>query len=1059
MDNLPTVPDANAVPTAPISPIVPVAPTPTPAPVQAPVAPTPAPAVTPTQPVTTPLDPSLTPPSSSKKMIMIVVAILVVLGLAYVGYTSMTGSGDTSTTASTNSTTPPSLTVKSNGLKGSFSDVETTYNCMQFKDGEVASFKPDPGDASVDLVSGMNSLQIREDVSWLDAVKSIGPETGMACMAFYDTEAKNFRIYPPGPFEGTIQMLQKDLANEKFKAGQTAILFVRKPGKAYKYFSSAKTKGAKTFVPAAGIKGWSLHIASKDNVKDELAQFNGRASKIFVQAMNEKEKKEEFVKVDDSKKDTQKFDYNFLYWVYLDTPAGGVINGGTTETPKVAKITGDTVSPKNIVMDPLKSPGVNQTYDITVTGENFDTAPGVTVITSSDLLATVSDTKVEEKKISFKLTTTPKTTEGDKTFTVKSKDATVVGTFKITASRLVDTSPSDMVFAPTTIELQAGANPALTTIPATIKGKNLDTIASIATTYADIKIVPITFEAKDITSTEVKFGISVAPAAKPGTATFIAKDKAGKEIKSFVVTVVAAGAPTVASPVITSPINKAIIDTSKELKFEWTAVTTLPSDTSATYVTNIMKDIVTQDKFAPTAKDQDSITITNVSMPQNAVAQLPAGDYTYGVKTVAIDTAKKVVATSPWAVSSFTIPAASSPALKLKIATDTVTPLAPTDVKTDKASYSIGDLKTTGITFSFTDPNTTSYVKDSSSGKYLSNYAYSITKKDDLKNIPWTSGWETTESQTIIDKCQTKVKNEFTTPAQEAVYWTCKLGTIKMTGLEITKFKNGIYTLNVVAGDGKNPSVVGMKDFTVTGAVVLLSQDEADALRLKDMQVIKTAIDSYYTTNKKYPTDVANTFAIPDAFTKNNNLSGLEDKPYFYHNISDSCYVLGAAMQGKNGNTGTGELEPKDAILKYISKYTCTSSSDLKNKTGTAYLLFTNAPVVDAPIIVSPKDGIELAEGFDKVALTWSMPVGGTYADGTKFQIKVYDDKDMQDFAGISENTSYKPVVELSTLDANTLTFSADISKVPTSYFTWGVRAIFTDNKKSDWSVGTFSKK
>lgn len=853
MDNLPT-----QQPSA--QPAAPVAATPAPATVVPPEA-------TPT-PTPTPPTPGALPPPSSNKTIFIAVAAVIALVLAYLGYTMLSAPSTATQEDEKISSAPPSLSMPKSGLKGSFSDVDSEYGFMDFNETDVKNFKAPPADTTAaELESGANYVYTTKDMTWKEIAQNIDPVAKKAFLAYYDTSKGKFRVYPRGPFEGTLTVTEPDLSTEKIPAGRGLIVISRLKSRAYG-LANAKTKPTITITPVdSKLQGWILLPVKDAKIKEASKIFNGMDKTIFAQ-----KSASEFEKVTNRETHELK-DFNLL-WVYLKK-TDSVTGGSSTETTKTATIKTNSLKPIT-----LNASGATttQTQDVTLEGENLDT---VDTITSSDSGIAIKSIVVTATKVTFKMEVGSSAKEGEKVLTLNGKDGKVITTLKVTAS---------------------------------------------------------------------------APAATQTTTTLAALK-------------------------ITSPVDKATIDVTKDVVLSWEAATTLPVGTTALYLTNLMEGtITTLENFKPTLKDSETDK-TTVTIPKDAAAKafLPGKSYTFGVKVSAIDASKKSINASNWSLVTFSVAAAAggdtAPTITLKTATTAPQAITFTSPK-DKDSFKVEDLKKTGLTFTALDPNKESYNLNKSDKKtYFMNYLWSLKSKSAKPDDPalWSAGWEYDATKMNVDaKCLA------TFASDSKNYMVCPSGTIPAS--VFTTIVSGDYILTGTVGDG-NVGTPTSITITITNNDTPESRDQK---RLADLQAIKKAIDASYTTNKKYPDTVASTYGIPSAL--NVPAKDSDNKPYYYRNIENVCYVLGALMElEKNGHTG---LPAGHTIDKYIGNYTCDTGKDLVIGKGKAYLSFTTTP---DPIVtkISPEKGIE--PGSTKVSIEGknldpkTLEVLGKTVDGQKF--------------------------------------------------------------------------
>lgn len=182
-----------------------------------------------------------------------------------------------------------------------------------------------------------------------------------------------------------------------------------------------------------------------------------------------------------------------------------------------------------------------------------------------------------------------------------------------------------------------------------------------------------------------------------------------------------------------------------------------------------------------------------------------------------------------------------------------------------------------------------------------------------------------------------------------------------------------------------------------------------DVQRLVDLNAMKFGMDNFFTKNKKYPTDALGYVIPPEAANfatpSGSSTPVVNDpigKPYYYRNINNSCYVLGAVMEvATNGNTGVGgATDPGKVIVDNIKNYDCTNSpAGLKDNSGIVYLLFTNAPTAPAPVVTN----VVVTPTPASPGQTFSIVLTGTNLKGGIIT---------QDAAGVTD-LSFMPATEI----------------------------------------------
>ncbi len=632
MDNLPTAPEVSSQTVAPVVPT----------PVTSPVLPA------------TSVAPS-SPPSSSKKMIMIVVGVLVVLGLAYAAYAYMTGSTATQEPAKITSEAPPSLKMATTGLKGSFTETDPTYGFIAFNATDVKNFKVPTNTGYADLEAGVNYVYTLRSMTWKEvASQYIDPAADKAFMAFFDPSIGKFKVYPRGPFADTVTMTEPAFSTETIPAGRGGIIISRGKSKAYN-FANGKTKALATAVTAVDpkVEGWVLLPATSTKVKDLVSTLNGMDQVMYVQ-----KSQTEFEKV--INKDTQELKDYFLLWVYLQKPNGtNGINDGTGggTKPPVFSVTGFT--PSTITLNALIDMVTVQSLPATLVGDNLDT---ISTITSNDPSVTTNTIVATAKNVTYKIEVKPGATLVDKVFVAKSKDGATLGSWKIPAvlpSAATDTAPKNIVFLPKALTLPGV--PGLQLIDGTLTGENLDTVETITTSDPLITVI-----VQKVDSKLVNFLISFTEKATKGNKTFTINGKDKKAITTFIIPAALKGENAVVQPVITTVTPSFVTqgDTGKEITI--TGENLL--DASVTSVDDM--EIVSQ----------TAATATSLAFKVNVTAQALVG-------TDKVITVTRIGNATPAVYKTFVIKASTSTAVSVSAPAAILEPLtgAKLDITKDTA--------------------------------------------------------------------------------------------------------------------------------------------------------------------------------------------------------------------------------------------------------------------------------------------------------------------------------------------------------------------------------------
>lgn len=980
MDNLPTAPEVSSQTVAPIVP-------------------TPVTSVLPA----TSVAPS-SPPSSSKKMIMIIVGALVVLGLAYLGYTSMMGSTVTQEPAKITSEAPPSLKMATTGLKGSFTETDPTYGFMAFNADDVKNFKIPTNTGYADLEAGVNYVYTLRPMTWKEAASQyIDPAADKAFMAFFDPSIGKFKVYPRGPFADTVTMTEPAFSTETIPAGRGGIIISRGKSKAYN-FANGKTKALATGVTAVDpkLEGWVLLPATSTKIKDFVSTLNGMDQVIYVQ-----KSQTEFEKV--SNKDTQELKDYFLLWVYLQKPSG--VNDGGGVKPPVFNVTGFT--PGTITLNAPTDLTTVQSLSATLTGDNLDT---ISVITSNDLSITTNTIVATAKSVTYNIAVKPAATAGDKVFVAKSKDGTTLGSFKITAALPAapsDTTPKNIVFLPKTLTLQSGV-PQLQQIAGTLTGENLDTVGTITSDDPNITAIVEKAESKLVT-----FQIYVGSKATKGNKAFTINGKDKKAITAFIIPASLAGEDAVAKPVITK-VDPSFLtqgDVEKEITITGTdllgaGITSvdvgmkLISQVAAT--TDTLKFTVSVDATAPVGKDK-KITVTRIG---NAT---PAVYSTFEIKASAIPVVDTVSPAFLYTGKSYD----QVLILQGKNLTDAVVTFDdPGIVIDEKPTSDIAGKIAIDVKGQQTDATISLYVKVGP--------AATLGKK----------------TITIKTNTGTVTKN------------------ILITSVGPKDPKNNALPKPMVltniggAENGTNAIALNSADLKAKGLSFTTTDPNTDSA-LSD----KTSGAYYMKYNFSLGQMVAGVAELKPVWsTIKNGLpspQGMKD--------ADCTHALGTEVDGMSWTCPSGVI-PAAALAnisagKYIlSGQVCDNIASCTSMMGGIFTVDAPKAAVVLPVPANLTTDAK-APGMAPNTLTWSAPVSPTAGETASYALKIVK-KNIEDTAAF--DVAAETDVKFSTSSKLTGT-TLDISdKLPLNTiaasgdYTWGVRA-YTSTLTSDWALGHFS--
>lgn len=371
-------------------------------------------------------------PSSTRRIITILVGLAIIAGVSYGAYSYFTKGDDT----------PPSLTTKS-ALKGQFTESE--LGMLKFEASDAAGFVVSPGAVGAPLVSGVNYLYTFKETSIGEIVNSIDPAAKRVVIAYYSpgegTRAKGYYTYPKGPYEGTVEIAAADINNFKIPAGRGVAVVAEAASKVYS-LSAATAISTQTAMPIIGDNetGWVLVAANKAKASEALASYTGRVLSTWAQ-----KNATEFEKVNDAS--TYTLTSNYLVWVKLDKKPTIVVNN--TPTPTVTAI-----APANGEQ--------GKTVTVTITGTNLTGVTSVVIdpkAIASNIMVNAAGTTVTAN-----VAIAADATVGAKTVTVVTPSGTIgAGSFEIKAP-----VPTSTVTAITPANGEQGK-----TVTVTITGTNL----------------------------------------------------------------------------------------------------------------------------------------------------------------------------------------------------------------------------------------------------------------------------------------------------------------------------------------------------------------------------------------------------------------------------------------------------------------------------------------------------------------------------------------------------------------------------------------------------------
>lgn len=480
--------------------------------------------------ITPPSGPIPTPPNPVQIQVqtqtprrLYVAIVLAIAAIAATVYFSMSGS-EVNTTIDTD-TSPPSLTVRSGGAKGSF--IEGEMNLLQFEQQDIDAFKvreegfKKDNIRAITLKSGVNYVYTEKEISFEDAVNAIDPLAGRIAVTMYDSSKKVFDIYPKGPFIGTVEVPQSSIKEVKIKAGYGFVVMAEKEANMYGVKLGTEKSSVMPTFDYNTTAGWQL-IAVKDAwLADAIKSIDKeRIGKIFAQKNNT-----EFEEVKTS-------DYvlaRYLIWMRIKPlpKTVAMIPANTTplvDQPAIEASPVDVDAPKITSISP-NTAKQGDIIDVLIKGENISN----TDISFSDMdLMLIGFPRVTSENIVIKIKVSAIAKPDFKKIIITSKDdktKKVEGTFTVTA-----------------LSVEKSANSI---------GEQTATKTNEATTAVT---TPVT--------TPVKAAVTTATKIDPSEATQGEKDKTivitGANIKDVTVTSQNAGI-IIKSPMIVAPDGGSII--------------------------------------------------------------------------------------------------------------------------------------------------------------------------------------------------------------------------------------------------------------------------------------------------------------------------------------------------------------------------------------------------------------------------------------------------------------------------------------------------------------------
>ncbi len=387
----------------------------------------------PSEPVPTPsTNPVQTQVQTQTPKRLYVVIGLTIVAIAATVYFSMSG-GEVNTTIDTD-TSPPSLTVRSGGAKGSF--VEEEMNLLKFEQKDIDAFKireegfKKDNIRAITLKSGVNYVYTEKEISFEDAVNAVDPLAGRIAVTMYDSSKKVFDIYPKGPFIGTVEVPQPFIKELKIKAGYGFVIMAEREANMYGVKLGTEKSSVMPTFDYNTTAGWQL-IAVKDAwLADAIKSIDKeRIGKIFAQ------------KNDTEFEEIKTSDYvlaRYLIWIRIrPLPKTVAMIPANTTTPLVNQPAIET-SPVDVVAPKITSISPNTAkqgdiIDVLIKGDNIAN----TDISFSDMdLTLIGFPRVTSENIVIKIKVSAIAKPDVKKIIITSKDdktKKVEGTFTVTA--------------------------------------------------------------------------------------------------------------------------------------------------------------------------------------------------------------------------------------------------------------------------------------------------------------------------------------------------------------------------------------------------------------------------------------------------------------------------------------------------------------------------------------------------------------------------------------------------------------------------------------------------
>lgn len=212
--------------------------------------------------------------SKSKSWVALsLIALVVVGGLVYYTWPREVAGEDT----------PPVLEMESSALQGAFVDDKIAFYTFEEKDlwpQEKATELSDNFGAPTTIEPNIHFYWLKSPRTFKDIRDFIEPKVGnQVFVAFYspgeDGYEKGFHVYPKGPFQGTLEIEETEIASKEIPAYRPFIIISKEKTKVWGVEPENEVAVQFPNPLKNNEKGWTLVVAT-DDPKTALAAYEDR---------------------------------------------------------------------------------------------------------------------------------------------------------------------------------------------------------------------------------------------------------------------------------------------------------------------------------------------------------------------------------------------------------------------------------------------------------------------------------------------------------------------------------------------------------------------------------------------------------------------------------------------------------------------------------------------------------------------------------------------------------------------------------------------------------------